>query len=319
MCKKPNFFIVGAPKCGTTSLYQYLREHPEVFMPDRKEPDFFCTDFYPDSLTEEEYLALFQDAKSEEHRIGEASTPYLYSARAREGIKEFCPDARIIIMLRNPVNMMYSLHGHRLWDMREHIRDFGAALEAAEEPGSGVHHPLYPLPLSYRGVARYSRHVNSYIETFGRDQVLVVLFEDFVERTEACYREVCDFLGIDPGFRSRFEVHNPHKRVRSVTLQRLMRSRLWRLMRPRLGRMGRVLPRAGRETVKRMVREVNRKTQERPPMPAELRSRLQQEFAPEIARLGEILDRDLVPLWGGSETGKPERSGLLEAPPVNGL
>src|SRR5687767_1010670 len=103
---KPNFFIVGAPKCGTTSLYEYIRVHPEVFMPDRKEPAFFCSDFYkPRRMKEEEYLSLFREAGSAKW-IGEASTWYLYSDKAREGIKAFCPDARIIIMLRNPVDMM---------------------------------------------------------------------------------------------------------------------------------------------------------------------------------------------------------------------
>src|SRR5687767_7533385 len=133
---RPNFFIVGAPKCGTTSLYNYL-----------KEPHYFCTDFYkPSGLTEDQYLELFAPAKSEK-RIGEGSTWYIYSEEARKGIKAFDPDARIIIMLRDPVAMMYSLHAQRLWLARENIQDFEEALDAESDRKEGRRLPRYPFPV----------------------------------------------------------------------------------------------------------------------------------------------------------------------------
>lgn len=132
--KKPDFFIVGAAKCGTTAMYEYLKEHPEIFMPeDAKEPNYFGSDMnYKSSrLTEEQYLSLFSDAKNEK-RIGEASVWYLYSKLAASEIKEFCPSARIIIMLRNPVDMLYSLHSELFYGADEDIEDFKTALNAEE-------------------------------------------------------------------------------------------------------------------------------------------------------------------------------------------
>jgi hypothetical protein len=108
--RKPDFFIVGAPKSGTTAMYFYLKQHPEIFMPERKELHFFGSDFFAPHFVRDlkEYLKFFEGADNKK-RIGEASVWYLYSKRAAFEIKEFNPDADIIIMLRNPVDMMYSL------------------------------------------------------------------------------------------------------------------------------------------------------------------------------------------------------------------
>jgi hypothetical protein len=108
--RKPDFFIVGAPKSGTTAMYFYLKQHPEIFMPERKELHFFGSDFFAPHFVRDlkDYLKFFEGADNKK-RIGEASPWYLYSKRAAFEIKEFNPDADIIIMLRNPVDMMYSL------------------------------------------------------------------------------------------------------------------------------------------------------------------------------------------------------------------
>ncbi|RLG08342.1 MAG: sulfotransferase, partial [Thaumarchaeota archaeon] len=108
--KKPNFFIVGAPKCGTHAMYTFLKAHPEIFMPERKEFQYFATDLVRGTqyeLSEEEYLSYFRIAKDEK-RLGEASTWYLYSKKAASNIKKFNPHAKIIVMLRHPIEMMYS-------------------------------------------------------------------------------------------------------------------------------------------------------------------------------------------------------------------
>src|SRR3972149_11450918 len=123
--KIPNFFIVGAPKCGTTAMYTYLKQHPEVFMSDLKELHFFGTDHHRINYTpytKEQYLSFF-DGAGDKRRIGEASTSYLYSERAAVEIKEFNPFARIIIMLRNPVDVMYAYHHTNLSGGFEYIPD----------------------------------------------------------------------------------------------------------------------------------------------------------------------------------------------------
>src|SRR5438093_1590857 len=105
----PTFFIVGAPRCGTTALYTYLRQHPDLFLPENKEPHFFGSDLYHPGFVRnlDEYLSLFLEAGNKK-RAGEASVWYLYSRNAAAEIMAFCPSARIIAMLRNPVDMMYS-------------------------------------------------------------------------------------------------------------------------------------------------------------------------------------------------------------------
>ena len=116
MTNKPDFFIVGAPKCGTTALYTYLKQHPEIFMSPQKEPQFFANDVLGDrrhTCTWAEYLSCFAAARGAK-RIGEASVAYLGSPCAPKQIKMFNPAAKIIIMLRNPVDMMHSLHNQRL-------------------------------------------------------------------------------------------------------------------------------------------------------------------------------------------------------------
>jgi len=133
--RKPDFFIVGAPKCGTTSMYHYLRQHDQIFMPDEKEPHYFGEDLKkrPDKFidNEDEYLNLFKDAKPDQ-KLGEASTFYLYSKSASREIKEYNPDAKIIIMLRNPIDFLNSLHSQLLFSGNEDEPDFEIAMELEE-------------------------------------------------------------------------------------------------------------------------------------------------------------------------------------------
>ena len=128
---KPNLFIIGAPKCGTTSIYSFLKQHPEIYMPDFKEPHYFGSDLnkkkgvYID--TEEEYLSLFIESKNEIF-IGEASTYYLYSNLAPMEIFKFNPDSKIIIALRNPIDLIYSLHSQYFFSGNENVLDFEALI-----------------------------------------------------------------------------------------------------------------------------------------------------------------------------------------------
>src|SRR5262245_29668254 len=127
--RKPDFFIVGAPKCGTTAIFEYLAPHPEVFLAP-KEPHFFGSDIRSiRQVNEAEYLKLFGSAENE-LRLGDASVFYFYSNVAPQEIREFSPDARIIISLRNPVDMVYSLHSQLVFSLEDEIEDFETALRA---------------------------------------------------------------------------------------------------------------------------------------------------------------------------------------------
>jgi hypothetical protein len=296
--KRPNFFIVGAAKSGTTALYHYLKQHPDIFMSEVKEPHFFGTDLVrPLSIRDErEYLSLFSKAGNAK-RVGEASAGYLLSNRAALEIKEFCPSARIIIMLRNPVDMIYSGHSELVYGGVEDILDFEAALNAEEDRKRGLRVPVashFPVEaFLYREVGRYSDKVKRYLDVFGREGVLIIIFDDFISDTPRVYRETCEFLGVSSQFEPRFEIINPNKIARSKTLGNFLNN-------PSLRRLARAsLPFPARRAIARSLIRLNTRYERRPPMPLELRRRLQAEFAPEVERLSRLLGCDLT-YWSRS-------------------
>ncbi len=218
----PNLFIVGAPKCGTTSMYQYLRQHPQIFFPfdeedgRAKEPHYFCQELEigaRDSIKDEsEYLALYRGSEYAKWR-GDASVLYLFSEQAAARIRQFCPEARILIMLRPPVGQMRSRHAHclRHGGAREDIADFYEAIEAGGDRRNGRRippHTSLPKCLDYFSVARFAPQVERYFDIFGREAVKVVLLEDMVAAPERTYREVLEFLGVDDSFVPEFRVYN---------------------------------------------------------------------------------------------------------------
>lgn len=289
--RKPDFFIVGASKCGTTALYEYLNQHPEIFMSPEKEPAYFCTDLNPARRSEGEYLRLFSGAANEK-RLGEATSSYLYSNQAARELKKFCPAARIIIMVRNPVDMLYARHAQLYYHCVEDIADFGAALAAEQDRKEG-RRPARPehsiKHLFYRETAKYTEQINRYLELFPADQVKVIIFDDFKSETARVYREVCQFLDVDPAFQPTFQVVNANKKIRSRFLQELLE-----VPGPMLRKVGRPLtPRTLRHKVMKELRSLNSTQAPRKPMDSELRRALQAEFRPEVARLGELLNRDL--------------------------
>src|SRR5438034_1403974 len=132
---KPTFFLVGAPKCGTTALYAYLQKHPGLFLPP-KEQHFFGSDLYPPERPHDEadYLRPFASAPAGV-QLGEASVWYLYSRLAAQEIKRFSPEGRIIVSLRNPVDMIYSLHSHVTWAGIERVQPFERAIRMEMDTG----------------------------------------------------------------------------------------------------------------------------------------------------------------------------------------
>ena len=285
---KPDFFIVGAPKCGTTALYTYFRQHPEIFMSPKKEPQFFASDVLGDrrhTCTWADYLSCFAGARGEK-RIGEASVAYLGSRCAPQQIKTFNPAAKIIIMLRNPVDMMHSLHSQRLVINTEY-RSFEAALGAEQTQGLVL---AWGVGLSYREAARYVKKVQRYFDIFGRENVHVIVYDDFAKDTNAVYGEALRFLGVRSDFRPpTFPVVNANKRVRSHQLYKFL-TRPPKVVR---GLSRSMVPGPLRSFLMSALRRLNTAYGERPPMSLELRSRLQTEFKVEVEQLSNLLGRDL--------------------------
>lgn len=291
--RKPDFFIVGAPKCGTTALYRCLEAHPEIFVPERKELHHFGTDLYSPTYVRDldEYLRLFAGAH-EEKRVGEASVWYLFSKRAATEIQTFCPHAGVIIMLRNPVDMLYSLHSQHLYNGTEEIVDFAGALRAEGDRRRGQRLPK-GVPaverLFYREVAQYRDQVGRYLKAFGPDNVKVIIYDDFKRDPARSCREAFQFLNVDPKVAPAIRVVNPNKKLRSKAAQSILNQP------PRLlGKLVRPLTTpALRHRLFAKGQQLNTSYEDRPPLAAELRQQLQKEFAPEIERLSELLNRDL--------------------------
>ncbi|MGH7702455.1 MAG: sulfotransferase family protein, partial [Gemmatimonadales bacterium] len=210
----PNFFIVGAMRGGTTALYEYLAQHPEVFLPRVKEPHFFsqARDRFSESVHEEaSYLALFAGATR--GAVGEASASYLWSVEAPRRIRARIPGARIIILLRDPVERA---HSHYLWEVRNgtESRPFYQALtedHASPAKEWGDAHLYVDLGL-------YCAQVERYLKLFGADQVLLLLSRHLEGDPAMALRSVCRFLGIDGRPAETFgsaERHNPYGAPRS--------------------------------------------------------------------------------------------------------
>ena len=298
----PDFLIVGAPRCGTTFMYRYLNEHPQIYMSPTKEPQHFATDLdsgsYLDSVSflrdGDAYKALFAGARADQ-LAGEASTWHLYSQEAAANIKVANPDARIIIMLRDPVEMLYSLHGRRLYGGSEDLRSFADALDAEADRRQGRRIPPRARnvqALLYRDVGRYSEQVKRYLDLFGPDRVHIVVFEDFRADPAGAYRRTLEFLGVDPDFRAGFGAVNEGAARRSWRLQQLLLS-------PRVIRFARfVFPAPVRPLVGRVWDAINSREQRRSPLDPVVAARLRAELRPDVDRLGLLIGRDLTEIWG---------------------
>jgi len=291
--KRPDFFIVGAFKAGTTALYEYLRAHPQIFMSVPKEPMYFGQDLTPRyrRMTEDEYLALFRDARDDQ-RAGEASPWYLYSKSAAQEIRDFNPDARAIIMLRNPVDVMYSQHSQLVFNQREDLADFAQALAAEDDRRAGHRLPadaIRPEALYYRRSVQFPEQIERYIDVLGRERVHFIVFDDLVSDPRRVYRACLEFLGVDPSVEVDLSVYNPNKRPRSGAIQKV-------IFAPR-GPMKKVFGRLRSVPVMHRVRDAmvsaNSTRAARQTMDPELRRQLTDEFASMVRELGAIIGRDL--------------------------
>jgi hypothetical protein len=294
---KPNFFIVGAPKCGTTALYEYLRPHPRIFMPEIKEPHFFATDLgsYPRIQTLEQYTELFAGSTEQHLRVGEASVYYLRSTVAIANIHGFNPEAKLIAMFRNPVEMVYSLHAQLLYVGEESEPDFETAWRMQERRSKGVDVPprtRSPLLVQYQQVGQFGTQVQRLLSSFPRSQVKFILYDDFAASPQLIYDEVIQFLEIPHDGKTEFPRINESKRARLDWLRRFSRKPPT-VLRDAFHSFKQVIGGESIGAVKRKIVALNTVKERRPPLPAELRAELVETFRDEVALLSRLLNRDL--------------------------
>ncbi|HEX6434947.1 MAG TPA: sulfotransferase [Gemmatimonadales bacterium] len=294
---RPNFFIVGAPKCGTTALYEYLRPHPRIFMPEVKEPHFFARDLgpYPRIKTPEEYAELFAKATELHLRVGEASVYYLRSSVAIANIRAFNPDAKIIAMFRNPIDMVYSLHAQLVYVSEEDETDFETAWHLQERRRQGLDLPpriRSPLLVQYAEIGMFGAQTQRLLASFPRSQVKLILYDDFAADPQQVYDEVIRFLDLPHDGRTDFPRVNESKRTRLDWLRKLSRKPP-----PTLRQAFRSLKDiVGSErvsSVKKKIVALNTVRERRAPLSPELRAELRETFRDDQELFARLVNRDL--------------------------
>jgi Sulfotransferase family len=310
----PDFYIVGHQKCGTTALYLMLGRHPQVFMPEVKEPKYFASDLRsvrrvrsPAAQrlrTLDGYLSLFADARPDQ-LVGEASPQYLRSRVAAGAIAELRHDAKIIAILREPTSFLRSFHLQMVAGNVELERDFRKAIELEALRRQGKRIPPrchYPGTLQYSDHVRYVEQLSRFHEAFGRENVLVLIYDDFRADNEATVRRVLRFLELDDALPVETIDTKPLKAVRSMGLFHLANAaRRARTNPPAAGRIGRAV---NALTPAPLRSEANRARWRRfvyrtPPPPDEaFMLELRRRFKGEVVAVSEYLGVDLVSRWG---------------------
>lgn len=301
--RPPAFFVAGAPKCATSSLHALLTRHPDIFMCSPKEPHFFSTDLpglaeVPDAAA---YDVLFERAPVDA-TLGEASAFYLFSADAPGRIHAANPDARIILSLRNPADAVRSWY-HQLRDgFREDQTSFEAAwaLQAARAAGSEL--PPYcpePRQLQYREIYSYAAQVERYLETFGRDRVLILRFEEIVKTPDAVVARVLAFLGLEPFAEPvALPQKNTRRQARVPWLTQFI-SAPPPVLRPLVGPTKRMLNGMGIRPSVLMMKYLSRpaskasSTQPKAAPDPTFRAELLAAFAEDVTRLEALIETDL--------------------------
>lgn len=225
---KPNLFIVGAPKCGTTAWVHYLGSHPDIFFSAFKEPHYFATDFpnWRFFKDEAKYLALFDDS-SDAKVVGEASVRYLHSEEAAANIRRFNPDAKIIIFVRDQADYLPSQHNQMLFNKDECIADFERAWRLSGKRDVTNISPTCREPkfLDYAAAGAFSQHAERYFAQFDKDQIRVFHFRDWSRDPRTTYLEILRFLNLPDDGRVEFPKINEAKQRRTKWLWKLQRNR----------------------------------------------------------------------------------------------
>lgn len=299
----PDFFIIGAPRCGTTSLSRYLMRHPRICFSRPKETHYFARqgELPSDERLKRDYIdRYFGHRANGESVAGEGSVSYIHLPQAIGQILHLNPDAKFIAMVRNPRSMLPSYHQKMLFLLQEDEADFDKAwaLQTARALGKNMPRTcLDPRLLDYTGVASLGAQVQRLFETVGRERSHIIVFDDFVKDTLGEYRAVLDFLGLDYDGQTEFERRFDSQMYRFRWLQLLF----WKTA-TRGGKFVDTLERSRRKyrddgtvrpnLVKRLTR-FNKRPVKPAPLSAHMVDILRNDLRDDVRLLGELLHRDL--------------------------
>ena len=292
----PNFLIVGAAKSGTTALYQYLSQHPEIYMSPHKEPRFFAFENQPlefngpnqrdincNTITDlNTYQSLFEGI-SNEVAIGEASTAYLAVPEAAERIHQHVPDAKLIAILRHPADRAYSSYLHLKRDNHERYADFGRALQ--EEPKRKAKN--WEFLWRYKELGFYFQQLKRYYTTFGRDRIRVYLYEDLCSDAIGLVKNICQFIGVSDSFNP--DISSKHNSS-GIPKNREVYNYLLKENDPVKNIVKTFLP----ESIRRpIVNTLLQQNLHKPQLSTQLRQELTQEYRQDILQVQKLIQRDL--------------------------
>ena len=236
MCR-PNFFIIGAPKCGTTALAHYLSQHPDIFISEPKEPLYYLDerDSKRKIVNEEHYRSLFRKGGGCILK-GEASVLYLFSKHALKAISSEVPEARIIVMRREPVGFVESFHSQLLFSGIETENDLKSAWEREKLRSFDINfdqastiEEIEDWMLAYPELANHEKYIAEWQSVFGTVNVLVIDHADLILNVEKVYEDTLAFLGARSDHRANFPIINSNKVHRYKSIEHL----LWLLTRNR--------------------------------------------------------------------------------------
>jgi hypothetical protein len=308
----PDFFLLGAPKAGTTALHAALARHPQLFLSPVKEPKFYLCDGRPPPRSQHRgpgdahsarewiwrrsrYEALFADAPAGTLR-GESTPFYLYDRAAHRRIQADVPDARLLVVIRDPVDRAYSNWMHLRSDGLEPIDDFATAWAAEDERVAAGWAPFW----HYRRLGLYGEQLRDLVERFSREQVHVLRYRDLVETPGESLDAVCRFLGVSTGMIAGAERANSHPYVppstRAAALSRTLRAGA------ALGSF--VPPQIWRRLSRPLLESLQREGARRPVLDADLRLRLVEAFREDNALLGDVTGRSFADWLGITSRGQ---------------
>jgi len=298
--KEPNFLVIGAGKSGTTSLYEYLNEHPEVFMSPVKETNFFALEgeqiidkkddpeqmrHYPWSVTDyKSYKNLFQNVTIEK-AIGEVSPMYLYSNKAALNIKERLPNVKLIAILRQPTERLYSRYLHLARESRTPTSSIEDALDKKS---------IWWKRNDLVQEGFYHTHLKKYYELFPKEQIHVILYDDFRANPQAVIRDIYQFIGVDssysPNMNTEFNVSGfvANKKLDKIIGQNSMVKSWITKVSPAFSRYM-----SGNKVIKSWVNQMRNKNLKRPPLSKTLKVQINEIYRSEIDKLQSLISKDL--------------------------
>jgi hypothetical protein len=281
-----SLFIVGSIKGGTTFLHDALSRHPEIAMSRPKEPGFFADAEFPASRVRslDEYRAIFPVTPRTKVK-GEASVNNLYSQDAADRIHRFDPEARILISLRDPTDVIVSLHHHMVFHGHQPEPSLARALQGASSASA---ESLFPW-LRYYDVVKFAEQIDRYLAVFPRENVRIVLFDDVTRNIEGELRTLLGWLGLDGSVRVDGVRQNERRDPRNLRLARWLRTPP-----SSIRTMGRLLPEGPKRTIARTMKRWNASPAYRKREDDAIRRRLRSELAAEVTSLERVLDRSLA-------------------------